>query len=101
MDRSLQYEQTVACSGLPPSVSGAVVEYHSEVEDELARYLPHLSRMSEQLKQSSVQIETSVVGVCDSFQGIAERAKQAVDSTAGFLSRERNGDADSRSFESL
>ena len=42
-----------------------------EVEAELARYLPQLGRMGEQLKQTSKQIEDSVVGVCDSFQGIA------------------------------
>jgi methyl-accepting chemotaxis protein len=71
------------------------------VDAELARYLPHLSRMSAQLKQTSTQIETSVVGVCDSFQGIAERARSTVSRTTGFLSSEGNRTSSKQSFESL
>jgi methyl-accepting chemotaxis protein len=71
------------------------------LEAEIAQYLPHFSRMSEQLRQTSSQIESSVVEVCNSFQGIAERAKQTVDRTKGFLSREGEGSADTRSFEGL
>ena len=33
--------------------------------------MPQLGTMSEQLKQTSAQIEEAVVGVCNSFQGIA------------------------------
>jgi methyl-accepting chemotaxis protein len=69
------------------------------VEEELARYLPHLSRMSEQLRQTSTQIENSVVEVCNSFQGIAERAKEAVTRTSGFLSQD--GVSGTHSFEGL
>jgi methyl-accepting chemotaxis protein len=71
------------------------------VEAELARYLPQFNRMSEQLKQTSAQIETSVVGVCDSFQGIAERARQTVARTTGFLGEQRDGQSDKRSFDGL
>jgi methyl-accepting chemotaxis protein len=71
------------------------------LEAELAQYLPHFSRMSEQLKQTSSQIESSVVEVCASFQGIAERATQTVDRTRSFLSHEGEGRASTRSFEDL
>ena len=39
--------------------------------------------------------------VCNSFQGIAERAQQAVARTKGFLSEEGEGQGDQRSFEGL
>ena len=78
----------------PPGVVGAVAEKEPEVETELAQYLPHFSRMSEQLKQTSSQIESSVVEVCNSFQGIAERAKQTVARTTGFLSQDGEGTSD-------
>ncbi|MFY9852802.1 MAG: methyl-accepting chemotaxis protein, partial [Terracidiphilus sp.] len=64
-------------------------------------YLPHLSRMSAQLKQTSKQIESSVVGVCDSFQGIAERARSTVSRTADFLSSKDNGASSKQSFATL
>ncbi|MGD0731330.1 MAG: methyl-accepting chemotaxis protein [Terracidiphilus sp.] len=57
--------------------------------------------MSEQLKQTSSQIETSVVDVCKSFQGIAQRAKDAVVRAKGFLTREGQRSSDVQSFESL
>jgi methyl-accepting chemotaxis protein len=72
-----------------------------DVETELAKYLPLFGRMGEQLKQTSKQIESSVVEVCGSFQGIAERAKEAVAHTASFLSQAGEGSSDSRSFETL
>jgi methyl-accepting chemotaxis protein len=71
------------------------------MDSELARYLPHLSRMSAQLKQTSAQIESSVVGVCDSFQGIAQRARSTVSRTAGFLSSDGDGASGKMSFEGL
>ena len=71
------------------------------MDTEFARYLPHLSRMSAQLKQTSAQIESSVVGVCDSFQGIAERARSTVSRTTGFLSDEGSGISSKVSFEGL
>jgi methyl-accepting chemotaxis protein len=80
-------------------------EYASEdgvvVETELARYLPHISLMSRQLKQTSLQIENSVVDVCKSFQGIAERARSTVARTSGFLSSESGAASGRRSFEGL
>jgi methyl-accepting chemotaxis protein len=72
-----------------------------EVEAELAQYLPHFGRMSEQLKETSSQIESSVVEVCNSFQGIAQRAKEAVDRTTGFLRQQGDGNSGERSFEGL
>lgn len=73
-----------------------------KVEAELAKHLPHLTRMSEQLKQTSAQIESAVVGVCESFQGIAQRARDAASRAVGFLSREGTDDTlDNQSFEAL
>lgn len=101
MNRAVQSNANSASPSLPPGMAGETAEQNSEVEAELARYLPHFSRMREQLKQTSAQIESSVVEVCGSFQGIAERAKQAVARTSGFLSREGQGSSETQSFESL
>jgi methyl-accepting chemotaxis protein len=57
--------------------------------------------MSAQLKQTSTQIESSVVGVCNSFQGIAERARSTVSRTTGFLSSKGKGASSRQSFEDL
>jgi methyl-accepting chemotaxis protein len=82
-----------------PSTGG--MEDVSEVEAELARYLPHIQRMSKQLQSTSQQIEGSVVEVCKSFQGIAERANSTVERTRGFLSSEGRGLSNRKSFEGL
>jgi methyl-accepting chemotaxis protein len=79
----------------------AVGESSPGAEAEIGRYLPHLSRMSKQLKQTSAQIESSVVDVCTSFQGIAERARETVARTSGFLSSEGSGSSGRQSFEGL
>lgn len=73
----------------------------SVVERELVLYLPRFTRMSEQLRQTSAQIESSVVQVCGSFEGIAARAKEAVARTAGFLSQDTQGPSSAGSFDSL
>jgi methyl-accepting chemotaxis protein len=86
---------------LPMSLAGTVADREPGVEEELARYLPHFSRMSEQLKETSSQIESSVVEVCNSFQGIADRAKETVARTTGFLGREGEEGPASKSFEGL
>jgi len=101
MNRGVQSQLSGARSGLSEDVREASAQVEPGVEAELARYLPHLNRMSEQLKQTSAQIETSVVGVCDSFQGIAERARQTVARTTGFLGQEGDGPSDKRSFDGL
>ena len=101
MNRSVQNQQGGSWSNVPPGGAGAVAGEEPGVEADLGRYLPHLSRMSKQLKQTSTQIESSVVGVCNSFQGIAERAREAVARTAGFLSSEGNGTSSKQSFERL
>ncbi len=86
---------------LPQNNLGGVAQQEPRVEGGLVRYLPHLSRMSEQLKQTSAQIESSVVEVCGSFQGIAERARQTVSRTKSFLGQEADGVSGKRSFEGL
>jgi methyl-accepting chemotaxis protein len=101
MNRFFQSRPKVAAPSFPLSMVESVPEKGPEVETELARYLPHFSRMSEQLKQTSKQIESSVVEVCNSFQGIALRAKETVARTTSFLSRTGEGTSDSRSFETL
>jgi methyl-accepting chemotaxis protein len=85
----------------PASEVEKPAEEASGVETELALYLPHLSRMSKQLKRTSQQIETSVVDVCNSFQGIAERARSTVARASGFLSSEDSGPSNKQSFERL
>ncbi len=69
-------------------------------EQELKRYLPHLGKMSLQLRQTAKQIEDSVVEVCGSFQGIAERAKTTVSKSTEFLIQD-SSKGGSKSFESL
>lgn len=83
------------------SVGTAVAGSDSPVEAELALYLPHLDRMSRQLKQTSAQIESSVLGICESFQGIADRARSAVSRTSDFLSNDGSGNSRRASFEGL
>jgi methyl-accepting chemotaxis protein len=71
------------------------------VDEALAQYLSQLGRMGEQLRQTSKQIEDSVVGVCDSFQGIAARARATVARAAGFLGTDGPSASDKQSFEKL
>src|ERR1700760_234169 len=72
-----------------------------EVDAALARYLSQLARMGEQLKQTFKQIEDWVVGVCDSFQGIASRAQATVARATGFLGTGGHSASNSQSFEGL
>lgn len=101
MNRAAQDVSVGAFSVPFPVGAESFAEESPRVEEELARYLPHLSRMSEQLRQTSSQIENSVVDVCTSFQGIAERAKEAVARTSGFLRQDGDAVTGARSFESL
>ena len=73
----------------------------SEVGSELVRYLPQFQRMSRQLRETSGQIENSVVAVCSNFHAIAERARSTVSRTTGFLQPEGNGENRSLCFEEL
>jgi methyl-accepting chemotaxis protein len=84
-----------------PSNASPAPESRPGLEAEVARYLPQLGRMSEQLKQTSKQIEESVVGVCDSFQGIAARARATVTQATGFLSNDGQSASGKQSFEGL
>jgi methyl-accepting chemotaxis protein len=85
---------------IPPNGSHAG-DIPSPVEADLARYLPQLGKMSEQLKQTSKQIEDSVIGVCESFQGIAVRARATVARASGFLGNEGQSSSGKQSFEGL
>lgn len=93
--------QSQPCQPLPTLPHDDLSTHALGVGTEIARYLPHLSRMSAQLKQTSTQIESSVVDVCGSFQGIAERARSTVSRTAGFLNSKSNGSSGKQSFEGL
>jgi methyl-accepting chemotaxis protein len=73
----------------------------SPVDAEFAQYVPALGKMSEQLKQTSVQIEQSVVEVCNSFQGMADRARTTVARATGFLGEGSDRTSGKRSFEEL
>jgi methyl-accepting chemotaxis protein len=84
-----------------PSKPGPAPENRSGLEAAVARYLPQMGRMSEQLRQTSKQIEESVVGVCDSFQGIAARARATVARATGFLSNDEQPASGKQSFEGL
>jgi len=70
-------EQLAGMAGLSSASSG---------DDDLSQYLPHLDRMSAQLTQTSSQIESSVLMVCQSFQEIAVRAKATVAMGRTFVS---------------
>lgn len=87
-------EQIPLNGSLPP-------DGHTEVERELARYLPQLGKMSEQLRQTSTQIEESVVAVCGSFEGIAARARATVTRATGFLIHDQHSASGKQSFEGL
>ena len=93
----------------PPVEAGAIL-FANTVEEvaqprpagatDLARFVPHLNLMSRQLRQASTQIESSVIGVCESFQGIAERATSTVARATGFLTGSA-GASTRQSFESM
>jgi len=101
MNSSAPSEPSLSLSTLPQGAAEEGAKECLSKDTEIARYLPHLSRMSSRLKQTSTQIESSVVGVCDSFQGIAERARSTVSRTTGFLSSTGNGASNKQSFEGL
>src|ERR1700761_4357208 len=75
-------------TGLSTSLHTTLMERNRHAEDRLTQYLPRLGKMSTQLKQTSAQIEDSVMEVCASFQGIAQRAKAAVTRTASVLGQD-------------
>jgi hypothetical protein len=76
MNRFFQSQPSGAAPSFPVSMAESAPAKGMEVEPELAQYLPLFSRMSEQLRQTSKQIESSVVEVCGSFQGIALRQRR-------------------------
>jgi methyl-accepting chemotaxis protein len=101
MNSAAQQLHIVPPSQMPAELVGVATEDASGVEAELARYLPHIQRMSKQIQSTSRQIEGSVVEVCRSFQGIAERANSTVQRSRGFLGSDGNGTSNKKSFEGL
>lgn len=87
------YPGNLSAAGEPESASSTAAD--------IARYLPQLSRMSEQLKQTSAQIENSVMEVCVSFQGIAQQAKAAVERGQTFLNQGASSKGADGGFDSL
>jgi methyl-accepting chemotaxis protein len=72
-----------------------------EADVEIASFPPRMERMGAQLKQVSTQIEESIVGVCASFQGIAERARSGSNRATSFLSQRDDKSTGQRSFDGL
>lgn len=70
-------------------------------DTQVSAYLTHLERMSGQLKETTNQIETSVVGVCSNFQAIADRVRATIDRTRGVIGNEGSNSQDRRTFERL
>jgi methyl-accepting chemotaxis protein len=101
MNRAFESRTNGTPQAIPEDIATAIAEDDAGVEAELARYLPHIYRMSVQLKQTSEQIETSVVGVCNSFQGIAERAGLTVARTSSFLGEQGHEHSGKQSFDGL
>jgi methyl-accepting chemotaxis protein len=99
MPETLHQSPSSALAEIPSN--GSAPAGHTEAEVTRARYLPQLGRMSEQLKQTSKQIEESVVGVCDSFQGIAARARATVERATDFLGNDGQSTSGKQSFEGL
>lgn len=52
---------------------------------EVAAHLSVLPKLSEQLAETSRQVEAAVVDVCTHFQGIADKAHQGVDATTALI----------------
>src|SRR6201996_7515518 len=84
---------------LDPSSHSTVSSGH--IEALVARYVPSMGKLSEQLKQTSSQIEQSVMEVCGSFQGMAERARATVAKATGFLGQGGDQASGKHSFDEL
>lgn len=72
-----------------------------EISDALVSCLPAVSLMKTQLADTVTQIEQAVVGVCDSFQDIAQRARDSVSKTETFLASRDSKDAENISVNQL
>lgn len=68
--------QCQSCGALPSLPPGEAAQDGLGIGTELARYLPHLSRMSAQLKQASTQIESLSWAYAIAFK---DRGKRKVD----------------------
>lgn len=72
-----------------------------EVGEALTSYLPAITIMDTQLKETAEQIERAVVDVCASFAGISMRAKESVAKTSAFLASNHNSSREEASVEDL
>jgi methyl-accepting chemotaxis protein len=71
------------------------------IEREIASALPRLTRAGKQLRATSQQIESAVVGVCDSFQAILERVSGTTKRARSLVAGEKSEKGGKRSFEEL
>jgi methyl-accepting chemotaxis protein len=63
----------------------AIPEKLSALGNTVAKYLPVLNAVDQQLRETAVQIETAVVGVCGNFQEMAARTQSSVNRATQFL----------------
>lgn len=67
----------------------------------VAKYLPVLNVMSDQLRQTVSQIETAVIGVCTNFQEMATRTQSSVAKASQFIAGGSGGRAGAVSLDKL
>jgi methyl-accepting chemotaxis protein len=101
MNKAVEHASRNPEGWTPPVAVEGAAQNEGAVEAELARHLPHIRRMSKQLQSTSQQIEDSVVEVCKSFHGIAERANSTTDRTRNFMNSEGKGSSRRKSFAGL
>ena len=67
----------------------------------VAKFLPILDLMGAQLRETAVDIEKAVVGVCGNFQQMAARAQSSVSQASQFLGRGTGGEGAGSSFDKV
>jgi methyl-accepting chemotaxis protein len=70
-------EAAIAASASTPAMGPGDGQATPELIEELRASLPALPVLAQQLKEVTRQIETAVVQVCENFQAMAARARQA------------------------
>jgi len=68
---------------------------------EVAAHLSVLPKLSEQLAETSRQVETAVVDVCTHFHGIADKARRGVEATTALIDGGEGGDSFSALLERM
>lgn len=72
-----------------------------KMSNALTSYLPAITIMDTQLKETAEQIEQAVIDVCGNFEGISRRAKESVAKTAAFLASNQDSSQQDSSVEQL